>query len=81
MEDLEPVGQLQAPPVSSTPDMDINKIAKRYKILRKAGEHQGGRTVIGMSSHVAERPQVDDHQDGRDRLLRQERQPYEPQSM
>jgi hypothetical protein len=33
--------------------MDINKIAKRYKKLRKAGEHQGGRTVIEMSSYAA----------------------------
>lgn len=56
MDDTDPSCQPQAPPLSITPDMDINKIAKRYKKLRKAGEYQGGHTVIGMSSYVAGRP-------------------------
>jgi hypothetical protein len=53
MEDVGRPGVPQAPPLSSTPDMDVNKIAKRYKKLKKAGDYKGGRTVIGLSSLVA----------------------------
>ena len=78
MDDTEQPCQPQAPPVSSTPDMDINKIAKRYKKLRKAGEYQGGRTVIGMSSYVAGQPSIEDLHDEEDHLLHQQRPHLEP---
>jgi len=77
MDDVDQMYQPQAPPASSTPDMDINKMAKKYKKMRKAGEHQGGRTVIGMSSHVPARSQPGDLSGGRDQVQNKRKRPQE----
>ena len=64
-DETDAAGQAQAPPASATPDMDIYKIAKRYKKLRKAGEHQGGRTVVEMSCYAPGVQQEDLADDGK----------------
>lgn len=68
VEDPEQPGPPFAPQTSCTPDMDVHKIAKRYKKLKKSGEYKGGRTVIGISSFVLGQASNEELSQGHDQV-------------